>query len=396
MKNQGMVLDACMSAIDTDNLGELSDAYEAFIAALDKRVFSQNGYTEYVQLREECGAFSGADSVDLTTLAGKYVNCGDTTLEQAASKLINEVSNCAFTESNNAYTYAHGMTAYSPYAYPEYYDTARDSFVAVSYSDTTIKFYDKFVSAQLYYLGATSYAGSWYVQPADASSVKSGEVTNITDWIIDMGSYEAIGLTPESWDVITRVEVEMGYIIPGQENILYYMGTDQQYSVDSNGYIMIQNPKKWVCFTGIGFVTCHCLSYEKSSDGTWYKLLGADALVNGEEAYVVIGFSSNIPDGTILGYYYADIANDEYDPNQYYLFGDSDSIVFIQEYYDYNSQRFDYAKLGDAVSYSQAVSLYKYSDVNYGDVSAYVSFSIYDAYNNVYYTDARLGTSATT
>lgn len=393
-KSQGLVFDACMSAIDTDNVEELCSAYEAFIAALDNRVFGQNEFAEYVKLREECGAFSMTDSVDITTLAGKYINCGDQTLEQAASKLINEVSNCVFTESNNSYTYAHGMTAYAPYSYPEAYDAARNSFVSLGYSNTTILFYDKFVSAQLYYLNATSYAGSWYVQPSVDSSVKSGEHTNITDWIVDMGSYEAIGLTPESWDVIKSVEVEMYYIIPGEDNYVYYLGTDQQYSVDSNGYIKLQNPSKWVYFDGLGFVTCSCLEYEKYSDGSWYKLLGAEALVNGNEAYVVIGFSSEKPDGVILGYYLADILNDEYDSNQGYQLEESDSIIFVQEYYDVNTKKDDYFALGDAVSYSQAVSMFEYAEVDYGDVSVYLAFEILDAYNNTYYTDLRKGTSA--
>ena len=89
-------IDTCMSAIDTDNINEVLEAYEKFIAALDKRVSEGNGYAEYVQLREQCGSFESTDSVDLTTLASKYINCGDKDIEGAASKLIRSTRSTTF------------------------------------------------------------------------------------------------------------------------------------------------------------------------------------------------------------------------------------------------------------------------------------------------------------
>lgn len=387
-------IDTCMSAIDTDNINEVCEAYEAFIAALDTRVFTTEGYIEFVQLRDDCGSFESTDSVDLTTLANKYINCGDANIERAASKLVNEVGNCVFTESNNSYTYAHGMTTYSPYLYPQYYDEARLTFVTLGYSDTTIQFYDKFVSKELYILQATNYAGDWYVQPADANSIESGNVYDISSLVVDMGEYEAIALTEEDWKIIREVKVTLAIVDPDEPDKINYLGTDDQYTVDSNGYIILENPINWVYFKSFGFVTCECLKYEIADDGKWYKYIGAEALVNGQTAYVVIAFSSDDKEGTIIGYYYADIINDTYDVNQGNQFTENDQIIFVEEYYDGNTQTMEYSELGDAVSYEKALELYNYSTVNYDDVECYIAFDLYDVYNNDYYLPLRPGKPA--
>ena len=387
-------IDTCMSAIDTDNIDEVLNSYEKFIAALDSRVFAQNGYAEYIQFRDDCGSFESTDSVDLTTLASKYINCGDKNIESAASSLINEVGNCVFTESNNSYTYAHGMTTYSPFMYPEYYDAARLTFTTLGYTDTTISFYDKFVSKELYILNAVSYAGTWYVEPADAKNISSGNTYDISDLVVDMGGYEAIQLAQSDWDIIREVKVTLAYTLDDDDTAIYYMGTDNQYTVDSNGYIILQNPTRWVFVKGFGFVTCECLKYEVGQDGKWYKYLGAEALVNGQQAYVVIAFSTDDPEGQIIGYYFADIIQDTFDSNQGYQFTETDKIVFVEEYYDIASETMKYDELGDAVTIDEAMENYKYSKVDYSDANGYIGFDIYDVYNNDFRLPLRPGTPA--
>ena len=389
-------IDTCMSAIDTRNINELLEAYEKFIAALDKRVFGGNGFAEYVQLREACGSFESTDSVDLTTLANKYISCGVKEIEQAASKLVNEVGNCVFTESNNSYTYAHGMTTYAPYLYPEYYNEARITFKTLGYHDSTILFYDKFVSKELYILNKTSAAGDWYVKPADAGEIKSGNVYDISKNVVNMGSYEAIQLNEDDWKIIREVKVTLAYVFPDDKSKIYYLGSDYQYDVDENNYIILENPTKWVYFTNFGFVTCECLKYEKADDGSWKKYLAAEALINGKTAYVVIASTSDKPNGEIIGYYFADILEDKFDANQGLQFTDTDKIVFVREYYDTATKTMNYETLGKGkeVTYSEAVSLYKYSNVDYTDVVGYVGFDIYDVYNNDYRVQLREGKPA--
>ena len=387
-------IDTRMSAIDTDNIVEVFDAYESFVAALDSRVFTSDGYVEYVQLRDDCGSFESTDSVDLTTLASKYINCGDPDIERAASKLINEVGNCVFTESNNSYTYAHGMTTYAPFLYPQYYDEARLTFLTLGYSDTTVQFYDKFVSKELYILQATSYAGDWYVQPADAQSIESGNVYDISSLVVDMGGYEAITLTEEDWKIIREVKVTLAITEDSEEDRISYFGTDNQYSIDPNGYIILENPINWVHFKGFGFVTCECLKYEVADDGKWYKYLGAEAIVNGQTSYIVVAFSSDDKDGQIIGYYPADIINDTYDVNQGSQFKDDDQIILVREYYDIPSQTMKYEELGDAVNYEKALEAYRYSTINYDSVNCFIGFDIYDVYNNDYYLPLRPGKPA--
>ena len=387
-------LDTCMSAIDTDNVDEVLEAYEKLIAALDKRVFEQGGYAEYVQLRNDCGEFQSSDSVDLMTLATKYINCGDQAIQSAASSVINEVGNCVFTESNNSYTYAHGITVYSPFLYPDLYDDARQSFITLGYQDTTVYFYDKFVSKELYILNAVGYAGSWYVEPSDAKSIKAGNTYDLESFVVDMGGYEAIKLASDDWKNIREVKVTLAYTMPDDTDKIYYMGTDNQYTIDSNGYIILQNPTNWVYFKTFGFVTCECMKYEVNDEGKWSKYLAAEAIINGQTGYVIIAFSSDDPDGQMIGYYYADIINDTFDSNQGYQFNDDDTVSFVAEYYDINSQTMEYYELGTAVTYAEAVSLYKYSRVDYGDVTGYIAFDIYDVYNNDYRLALRPGTPA--
>ena len=389
-------IDTCMSSIDTNNINEVLEAYEKFIAALDKRVFEGNGYAEYIQLREACGSFESTDSVDLTTLANKYINCGDKDIEQAASKLVNEVGNCVFTESNNSYTYAHGMTTYSPYLYPQGYNEARITFKTLGYHDSTILFYDKFVSKELYILNQTSAAGDWYIKPADAGEIKSGNVYDISKNVVDMGGYEAIQLNADDWKIIREVKVTLAYVLPEDKSKIYYLGSDNQYDVDENNYIILENPTKWVYFNDFGFVTCECLKYEKADDGSWKKYLAAEALINDKTGYVVIASSSDKPNGEIIGYYYADILEDKFDANQGYQFTDTDKIVFVREYYDTATKTMNYEVKGNgkSLTYSEAVSAYKYSNVDYTDVKGYIGFDIYDVYNNDYRVQLREGKPA--
>ena len=389
-------IDTCMSAIDTGNINEVLEAYEKFIAALDKRVSDGNGYAEYVQLREQCGSFESTDSVDLTTLASKYISCGDKEIEQAASKLVNEVGNCVFTESNNSYTYAHGMTTYSPYLYPQYYDEARITFKTLGYHESTILFYDKFVSKELYILNMTDSAGDWYIKPADAGNIKSGNVYDISNNVVDMGGYEAIQLNADDWKLIREVKVTLAYVFPNDKSKIYYLGSDYQYDVDENNYIILENPTKWVYFNDFGFVTCECLKYEEAEDGSWKKYLGAEALINDKPGYVVIASSSDNVNGEIIGYYFADILEDKFDQNQGYQFTDTDKIVFVREYYDTATKTMNYESKGNgkSVTFSEAVAAYKYSNVDYSDVIGYVGFDIYDVYNNDYRVQLREGKPA--
>ena len=388
-------IDTCMSAIDTDNTEVICEAYDDFIEALSSRVFTTDGYVEYVKIREECGYFEGSDSVDIITLAGKYANCGDAAIEAAAEKLITEISSCVYTESNNSYTYAHGITAYSPYKYPNYYTDGRESFIKLGYRDSTLLFYDKFVSYTLYYLDALEYAGDWYIAPSNTQNQKSGEVYDISNLVVDKGGYEAIKLSQADWDIIREVKVSLACKIDDDDSKIYYFGSDDQYLLDTDGCIILANPTNWVYFEGFGFVTCECLRYDVRDDGSWTKLLGAEAKINGQEAYVLIEFGTNNSEGAIIGYCYADVINDEYDLNITNQFLDDDMIVFLKEYVDSSSDNMQYEELGDkAVSYLDAEIAYKYSRVDYDGATAYIGFDIYDVYNNDYRLTLRPGTPA--
>ena len=88
------------------------------------------------------------------------------------------------------------------------------------------------------------------------------------------------------------------------------------------------------------------------------------------------------------------IINDTYDVNQGSQFTENDQIIFVEEYYDGNTQTMEYSELGDAVSYEKALELYNYSTVNYDDVECYIAFDLYDVYNNDYYLPLRPGKPA--
>ena len=390
-------IDTCMSAINTENIDDVLTSYEDFIAALDGEVFkSEAGFVQYAQLRSECGEFQSTDSVDLTTLASKYVASDNAALSEAANRLINEIAECTYCESNNSYTYAKGITAYAPYLYPDLYNEAREAYLNLGYRESTIKFYDKFVSVELYCYDLVSYAGSWYDMPFRDDNIQSGNEYDLSDRIVGMDGYEAIELDQSIWDSIREVKVTLAVVDAEAETVekVYLLGTDNQYTVDSNGYIILQNPTRWVYFTGFGFVTCECLSYEVSADGNWSKLLGAEALVNGETAYVLISFSSENSEGKIIGYCFADIIEDTYDSNQTREFLEDDQIIFVEEYELDDNTGLKYEELGDAISSDQLEGSYKYSRVDYEGCTGYIAFDIYDVYNNHYYLDFVEGTPA--
>ena len=58
---------------------------------------------------------------------------------------------------------------------------------------------------------------------------------------------------------------------------------------------------------------------------------------------------NGVPNGEIIGYYFADILENKYDQNQGYQFTDSDKIVFVREYYDVATKTMNYEEAAEKI-----------------------------------------------
>ena len=379
---------ASMSVIDMSKIDEVYDAYVDFLSQAYEDLYS-GSYAEYTKARTDCGLFEYTDSVDLVTFATKYEN-------DFSTALINSVVN-AVDYIDSDLTFGHGITAYSPSNYNEYYDFGRESFDKLSYDDAIAEFYDAYVTLALAYTygvsGAGTYTGDWYdsdivscynndsgsqnVEAAQSYSIDTSEV----------GGNTVVELTDADWNILKHVYCDL--LIATDEDHYAYLGSDLFSKFDDNWNLIIQNPTSWT-YINDHIATCICMdSYSDSETEEWYQMQSVYATVNGEEAMLLVYFSNENPSGTIMGYMPYDFETDTAaETSGYYYLDPEDEISLVYVSYDVNTFEVDeyYTIEGNEFYFKDAYVSYNSVDLSADETVIF--YTIEDVYGNTYETDA--------
>ena len=365
---------ASMSSI---SLSHIDAVYKAYTDYLDdmKSDLERNKFSDIITARDSCGAYMGTDSVDLVTLANKYES-------NYSTNLINSVVNAVdYTESD--FAYGHGITAYFPYDYSDYYDDGRITFTALEYNDTITGFFDEYVSLCFAYVygakDAKNYAGDWYVADIIDDYIGSGYT------VAQAGEYELEYDHSVYADGIDHYYMFTSDIeVLESQSLLYlendgswiYLGCDEYNVFDTAGDLVAQNPEKWTWINDR--VVCYIVYdyYNDDDTGEWSQYALIPVKINGEEAYLMAYYDQDNKSGKITGYMYMD------DENYYYELEDDDEIQIL--WYDYDNDEF--LEAYDPFPASEAYL--DYNDIDFSMDTTYVVYQVTDVYGNIYTSDA--------
>ena len=373
-KSKDMV--ASMSVISLSHIGAVYDAYIDYIDVMKSDLESKK-YSGIITARENCGVYMGTDSVDLVTLANKYEN-------YASTKLINSVVNAVdYTESD--FAFGHGITAYYPYDYAEYYSDGRVSFQALEYDSTIIDYFDEYVSLYLAYnygvADAESYAGKWFddeiIQTYNAGGytvAEAGEYHLDATLATYADGLDHYYMSTSSIDWLT---VMSQLYLEDDEGNIYFLGQDQFSNFDDDGDLVADTPSKWTWLSDR--VACYIVydCYTDEDTGEWNQYGVIPVKINGVECYLMVFYDQDNPGGMVTGYTIMDEEGD-----YYYELEDDDEIQII--WYCFDTE--EYVEAYDPFYASDLVL--DYDDINLTNDSIFVVYEVTDVYGNTYTSDA--------
>lgn len=373
-KSKDMV--ASMSVISLSHIEAVYDAYIDYIGTMKSDLESRKFY-EIVTARENCGAYMGSDSVDLVTLANKYE-------VSASTALINSVVNAVdYTESD--FAFGHGITAYYPYDYADYYGDGRKTFSALEYDSTIVDFFDEYVSLTFaYYYGvsdAEKYAGSWF----NSDIIHTYNTGGFT--VAEAGEYHLDATSATYADGLEHYYMPTSEIdwltvmaqmyLKDDEGNTYFLGQDQYGLFDDDGDLVADTPSKWTWLSDR--VACYIVydCYTDEDTGKWNQSGVIPVKINGEECYLMVFYDQDNPNGMITGY---TIMDDETD--YYYTLEDDDEIQIVWYCFDKDK----YVEAYDPF-YASELEL-DYDDINLTNDSIFIVYEVTDVYGNIYTSDA--------
>ena len=382
-----------MSVIRLSYMEDVYDAYVAYVETLLEDLDS-GYYAAYTTSRSNCGYFEDNDAVDLIAMATAYET-------SASADLINAVVNAvSYTESD--FSFGHGLMAYSPYEWYEYYDDGRESFIAFDYDQTILDFYDRYISLLLTYYGEDyvyTYGNDWYQTDyvtaylsenggvsssisavGDDTAVTANEGAVVIDAILT-DYYYAVELTEDDLSIIDNVEYTI-YLDEGDGTLLY-LGSDYTGSLDSYNRLALVDPTAWVMIND-NIVCYYCTGYYNDEySGEWMQTGMVPIFVNDYYAYLYIYFDEEHPQGAVMGYSYFDPETMEISDNVYTL-EDTDILDLCYQYVD---EDYNYV-FGWYDEYFYASDLeISYQSIDLNDYTTYGYYTIYDVYGNIYETD---------
>ncbi|MBQ7782044.1 MAG: zinc-ribbon domain-containing protein [Lachnospiraceae bacterium] len=370
-----------ISLIDLRKIQDVYDAYVAYIASVHEDILN-GGYEEYALARGNCGLYEYTESVDIITLATTYPT-------DASTELMNATVNAVcYTESD--YAFGHGLAAYNPSEYIHYYGYARENMEELGYGTDILSFYDDVVSIGLSYMGTEyvdAYAGDWFnEQLAYGEAGEDYEPGTYTLDVTQMDGYQAITVSQDSWSIISSVE-ESVFIMPDDETA-YLLGADNMYTIDANGYIVVEKPQAWTFVNGNAACYIATDYWEDASTGEWSQSGAIYATCNGETILMLVYYDAEHPQGVIQGYCLYDFWTGE-GAEQFMQFAEDDVVeIILPTLYINSDDTLEEASVnlsGNAYYASDLVLEFDY--INLEDVTVAVQYEITDVYENEYSTE---------
>ncbi len=396
--------------------------------------FSDNTYElikndDYAQVSNarsgsrEFGASSRIDQVDLVHLA-KNMNTAEG--EALAKALLGAVK---YNRTSSDMTNSYGISIYFPFRKASMVDSAVDTYEQIGMEDEYTRCIKAFASMEVSGQAAAggtasplpSLLGQGSVLGADSaeligqllSQFLGGEVGSIaglsglnTDFLSDramdvddMAAYIAdntldgslltwqygdtgayIALPEEQWALVQTLHANMFYD-DGEGYI--DLGLDTVYEFDANGNLLAPDTITWIAVNEQPVAYYHEYTVESGED---YCIMGRiPVLYNGERAELVVVFTDEDPNGSIVG-----VRRVYHDGETTTVAKTMDTVVpgdvidFVCDYYTYDGTYVDSYLLGEQLIVTDALYI---SDVYISADVANLTYQFTDLYNRAYWTN---------
>ncbi len=193
---------------------------------------------------------------------------------------------------------------------------------------------------------------------------------------------QVLALTEEQWSLVQDAELNV-FVDDGEGYI--DLGLDNVFDFNDDGDLIGAYDGTWLSVNG-QIVAYYMLETVGTQDD--YKITGRiPALLNGQEVDLMVAFTSDVPDGEVLG------AAPRYDEEAetgtvargLWEIKDGDRLDFICNYYDYQRNFQDAYYLGEPLTVNGPLTLGNIAMDNGSTIAAY---RITDIYHNHYWTPA--------
>ena len=186
-------------------------------------------------------------------------------------------------------------------------------------------------------------------------------------------------LTDEEWNLISNIQLSV-FVDDGEGYI--DLGQDDVYDYDEDGDLIADFDYTWVT---LGGVTAAFYSEEYMEDGDYFRYTGyVPALVNGEEAQIVLVWDSLHKDGYVAGVR-PDFSEDGLVSRGLAPLFPGDEIQMLCDYYQYDGTYDAEYEFGEPFTVKEGLAV-TYADI--GNPDTLVAYRLTDIYGNVYWTES--------
>ncbi len=197
--------------------------------------------------------------------------------------------------------------------------------------------------------------------------------------LTEKGDGYVLQLTDEEWNLISNIQLSV-FVDDGEGYI--DLGQDDVYDYDEDGDLIADFDYTWVT---LGGVTAAFYSEEYMEDGDYFRYTGyVPALVNGEEAQIVLVWDSLHKDGYVAGVR-PDFSEDGLVSRGLAPLFPGDEIQMLCDYYQYDGTYDAEYEFGEPFTVQDDLAV-TYADI--GNPDTLVSYRLTDIYGNVYWTES--------
>ena len=371
-----------ISMLDLDKIDEVYREYVDYATEVAEELRNK-GYEEYFLLRDGCGFYSNTDSVDIITLATLYET-------DESDDLINAVEN-AVVYSDSDYDYSNGLATYSPHQDIELYTEGRATMESIGYDEAILDYLDVYCSISLKYMGddiVNQYAGAWYDVAAVDAQIEGSTGTNPGEYelaTIEKNGQRVVRFSDEDFEIIKMITSVLAIQVSDE----YYVaaGSETYLEFDQDGDLVVGLPDSWTTINGYIASIVLLDRYVDYETDEWEEISGILAKRNGKDILLITYYSSDLPDGKILGYMNCEYAEEPiFEDSSIYLFEPDDVINLIHPLIDYDGNVSYEQVIDENILASQLELVYQEIDLSDKTVISYIS--VEDIYGNTYETEA--------
>lgn len=195
--------------------------------------------------------------------------------------------------------------------------------------------------------------------------------------LVEKEGYYALSLSDEDWDITTTIQVQVlfddgeGYVDLGSDNL---------YELDPDGDLVVSFDNTWLCLDGE--VVCFYFEEEDYASEQWYTYGYVPALVNGEEAELIVRWDWTNEHGYVAGY--RPVYDGILAQRGLFQLEVGDAIEYLCEAYDYQLNPTGSFLWGEKTAFDGELTV-SYEDIGLGECLVY--YCLTDIYGNQVWTE---------